>query len=168
MGNILGYPEEDPPIPHTDSGLHTNHQREPVSRPAIDVMVRHVKEVLPQVPDSVIRKDLIITTNVDETITRLLDGTVPYVAEKKPVPVPNNSSSSSNGNNKTMGSQSTPQLSSSLPPLVTSASKFGETAKERHQSFEERKRRLIQEAKERYLAKHKMLQSATKQGSESS
>lgn len=49
-------------------------------------MAQTVKNILPQVPLDVIRRDLVITNNVDETITRLLDGTVFYDTEVEVLP----------------------------------------------------------------------------------
>uniref|UniRef100_T1IIU4 Lipid droplet-regulating VLDL assembly factor AUP1 n=1 Tax=Strigamia maritima TaxID=126957 RepID=T1IIU4_STRMM len=44
-------------------------------------MAQQVKEVLPNVPLEVIRRDLLRTRNVDLTITNILEGLVPFVPE---------------------------------------------------------------------------------------
>ena len=141
MGNLLAYQEEE-----ADPRIASDAARPAVTsnRPAIESMATSVKGVLPQVPLDVIRKDLTITANVDETIARLLDGTVTYVPEKKQPP-------------KTIVGASAPASQPALPPphapLITAAATFGKTADERHRSFEERKQRLIEESRRRYLAK---------------
>lgn len=49
-------------------------------------MANQVKEVLPDVPLLVIMQDLQETNNVDSTISRIVDGVVRYVPEKRPSP----------------------------------------------------------------------------------
>ncbi|KAG9461779.1 hypothetical protein GDO78_015761, partial [Eleutherodactylus coqui] len=53
----------------------------PTISPAASHMAQRVKEVLPQVPLSVIHQDLVQTGCVDATITNLIEGRVPYVPE---------------------------------------------------------------------------------------
>lgn len=155
MGNLLGFPEEQQPVDPVVNRAATSVRTS--GRPAIESMAVHVKEVLPQVPIDVIRKDLMVTANVDETITRLLDGTVPYQAERKQAPasVPSASPSSSSASSSPIHAV---PCGPSHPPLITAASTFAKTADERHRSFEERKKRLIDESRRRYLAKQELLQ----------
>lgn len=158
MGNLLGGDDQQPVDPAFDRAATPVRSN---SRPEIESMAKHVKEVLPQVPIEVIRKDLIVTANVDETITRLLDGTVEYQAVKRttdgsPVPSVGSSSSSSGPRSPAHSPPSAP----SLPPLITAASCFGKTADERHRSFEERKQKLIDESRRRYLAKQELMNKA--------
>jgi ancient ubiquitous protein 1 len=47
----------------------------------VEPMVHHVKLVLPQVPVSVIKEDLLKTQSTDQTISNLLEGRVPYTPE---------------------------------------------------------------------------------------
>lgn len=192
MGNLLGLPEED-------NEVGGGGQISALSPQQLDLMASRVKEVLPQVPLDVIRRDISQTANVDETITRLLDGTVSYqpllvISEKEktspslsseagatsslpkqmssnsltsPSSLSSTTSSSRESNVSSSSSPSTPPSSSlnqSFPPLSTAASTFGKTPDERHTSFEERKRLLIEAAKQRYLAKHGLLLNQSKDG----
>lgn len=168
MGNILnffnaGYDDDEnaanfndrplgPAIPSSTS--NSNIQMES--------MVRSVKDVLPQVPVSVIRKDLSITSNVEETITRLVDGTIQYTPEQPENKSPSSQASSVKSSTFNVSSlpTSTACNPESLPNLSTAASTFGKSADERHKSFEERKRQLIESARLRYMMKHNMLSIA--------
>lgn len=154
MGNFLGLPEDPEP---GNRGLEQNGTHVTSGgRPAIDSMAVHVKEVLPQVPIEVIRKDLTVTANVDETITRLLDGTVTYQPEKKP-PASAATAAAVRSPTSTPAAGSLQSCAITHPPLITAASSFGKSADERHKSFEERKQKLIEESKRRYLAKQELL-----------
>ncbi|RWS08026.1 ancient ubiquitous protein 1-like protein [Dinothrombium tinctorium] len=114
----------------------------------IERMAIRVKEVLPQVPIEVVKKDLAITANIDETITRLLDGTISYKAEtvvnSRPEAQTQKDSQSSNQSN----------ISKSELGLNTSAKTFGKSAFERMRSYKERKEALIEASRARYLRKH--------------
>lgn len=95
----------------------------------IQRMVHQVSEVLPLVPQNVILRDLMKTRNVDVTIANILDGIVTYTPE------PNPSAQSS----------------------VTSSSASSSSAKDKilgTTSFQEKKAKMIQEARERYIKKH--------------
>lgn len=160
MGNWLGFPDEDPQP--GDNGSPNRIVNNGNIRPAIESMAVHVKDVLPQVPMDVIRKDLTVTTNVDETITRLLDGTVTYTPERKPAPSATTSPAARPMQTATAAISSSPPFSAPThPPLITAAKSFGKNADERHKSFEERKQRLIEEAKRRYLEKQALLNQAS-------
>lgn len=165
MGNLwsfLGYDVAD------------NEQDEspfsPLGQQQLDYMTSRVKDVLPQVPLDVIRRDISVTANVDETITRLLDGTVRYspvevssVKKKTPTVAPSSPPSSTS---KEVSSPTTVSndASSSYKQgerhqprqslLITAASSFAKTPSERHKSFEERKQLLIDACRQRYLEKH--------------
>ncbi|XP_011871162.1 PREDICTED: ancient ubiquitous protein 1-like [Vollenhovia emeryi] len=95
----------------------------------IQRMARQVSEVLPLVPHNVILRDLMKTRNVDVTIANILDGIVTYTPEPNP-----------------------PAQSS-----VTSSSGSSSSAKDNvlgTTSFQEKKAKMIQEARERYIKKH--------------
>ncbi|XP_072756614.1 lipid droplet-regulating VLDL assembly factor AUP1-like [Anoplolepis gracilipes] len=92
-------------------------------------MVRQVSEVLPLVPHNVILRDLLKTRNVDVTIANILDGIVTYIPEPNP----------------------------QTPSSVTSSSGSTNSAKDKTfgtSSFQEKKAKMIQEARERYIKKH--------------
>ena len=97
----------------------------------IQRMVRQVSEVLPLVPHNVILRDLLKTRNVDITIANILDGIVTYTPESTQTPV-------------------TPPVSFNQPQTgtVKDNSNVGSS------SFQERKARMIREARERYIQKH--------------
>jgi ancient ubiquitous protein 1 len=122
-------------------------------------MAQRVKEVLPQVPLNVIKRDLAITTNVDETITRVLDGTVSYRPEVVATVSlkPSGSSSSStllSTNLRTCTQSGAVASSSELPSLNTAASSFPKNANDRMKSYKERKQALVEASRARYLQKH--------------
>ena len=97
----------------------------------IQRMVRQVSEVLPLVPHNVILRDLLKTRNVDITIANILDGIVTYTPESTQTPV-------------------TPPVSLNQPQTgtVKDNSNLGSS------SFQERKAKMIREARERYIQKH--------------
>src|SRR5256885_831480 len=83
-----------------------------------------------QVAVSAIQRDLAVTSNIDETITRILDGTVSYVPEQLSDDNENHTHSISNQSglsdqlNNTKCREESDQLS--LPPLLNTAAKtFG-------------------------------------------
>lgn len=146
--NMVNYDNRPRPINLPSSGSSSN--------PQLESMVRSVKDVLPQVPISVIRSDLNITSNIEETITRLVDGTIQYTPE---VPA-KKSPSESSANTSTVAPVDASFLKnpppSTLPHLSTKADSFGRSASERHKSFQERKQQLIEAARLRYMMKHNM------------
>ena len=129
-------------------------------REQLEEMARKVKEVLPQVPSHVILKDIKVTTNVDETITRILDGTVSYVPEKlsynKPTAQPSEKSSF-----QETSSKSTYLSTESSKPFYCGSKTFGKNANERSKSYAERKEALIEAARHRYLERHGLLNTET-------
>lgn len=118
--------------------------------PQLDQMAQRVKEVLPQVPLVVIRRDLAITANVDESITRLLDGSVTYTPEAVA-----SSSQASTSSRQTPVIPVAQKMNYDGPPLSLNAAakSFGKNATERMKSYEERKALLIEACRQRYLSK---------------
>lgn len=106
----------------------------PVSPVAQD-MARRVKEVLPQVPLSVIQRNLAQTGCVDTTITNILEGSVPYVPEAEPQ---KENDTSSQGNSH---------------PTRSLHKGFARRPEERHLSLQERKEALYESARRRYVEK---------------
>ncbi|XP_054013949.1 lipid droplet-regulating VLDL assembly factor AUP1-like [Hylaeus anthracinus] len=97
----------------------------------IQRMVRQVNEVLPLVPQNVILRDLLKTRNVDITIANILDGIVTYTPES---------------------TQTIVTPSASYNQLQTSSVK--DNSNLGSSSFQERKAKMIKEARERYIQKH--------------
>ncbi|XP_043259718.1 lipid droplet-regulating VLDL assembly factor AUP1-like [Colletes gigas] len=97
----------------------------------IQRMLRQVSEVLPLVPHNVILRDLLKTRNVDITIANILDGIVTYTPES---------------------TQTTITPSASYNQLQTSTIK--DNSNLGSSSFQERKAKMIKEARERYIQKH--------------
>lgn len=102
-----------------------------IRNPEIQRMVRQVSEVLPLVPHNVILKDLLKTRNVDITIANILDDIVTYTPEPNP-PAATAVISQSRAQTSTAKDNSTLRVS----------------------SFQERKAKMIREARERYIQKH--------------
>ncbi|OXU18819.1 hypothetical protein TSAR_002140 [Trichomalopsis sarcophagae] len=95
-------------------------------------MARQVSEVLPLVPHNVILRDLLKTRNVDVTITNILDGIVTYTPEQSPT-------TSTPSSSKSKPSVSAPKTSNASTTALT---------------FQERKAKMIAEARARYIEKH--------------
>lgn len=110
----------------------------------IDQMSAKVKEVLPQVPLSVIKTDIMETKNIDDTIERILSGTVSYEPETVPL--------------ASTSKQTPTSPSVEAPKLNLAAANFGKTAEERAQSFQERKEQMFRLARIRYIQKHGLIQ----------
>jgi ancient ubiquitous protein 1 len=111
------------------------------------------------VPSDVVRKDLIRTRSVDITISNILEGHIAYVPilPATPTKTPEvqrrpaeDLSSSSSGASASAISSSVGSSSS----LNTAASSFPKSANERALSFKERKLRLIENARHRYIEKN--------------
>ncbi|KAF5279756.1 hypothetical protein FQA39_LY05446 [Lamprigera yunnana] len=128
--------------PNTTAALSSN--------PTIHRMACQVKEVLPMVPYNTICTDLMKTRNVDQTITNILEGNVVYVPE---APTRTNFAQSSS-NAITIGPSTSKDYRSMNDSLSTAASSFGKSAQDRMLSFQERKKQLIETARQRYIEKH--------------
>lgn len=125
-------------------------------------MARQVRDVLPHVPLDVIMRDLNRTRSVDVTITNILEGHIPFT----PLPEPQQTSvttSATRASTENVVSFSNPSpapasTSSPMPQgtscLDTSAPSFPRSAQERMISFHERKARLIENARQKYIEKH--------------
>lgn len=110
----------------------TRSNRSSLNSHSIEIqrMVRQVSEVLPFVPHNVILLDLLKTRNVDVTIANILDGIVTYTPEPNPPAQP----------------------SATLPIRSQPASAKGNALG--ISSFQEKKAKMIKEARERYIQKH--------------
>ncbi|XP_069601092.1 lipid droplet-regulating VLDL assembly factor AUP1 isoform X2 [Ranitomeya imitator] len=123
-----------------DSTEHVKRRRKreptqsmPTTSPAASHMAQRVKEVLPQVPLSVIHKDLAQTGCVDATITNLIEGRVQYLPEEE----------------SHTGSEM-PGRTASSKPIPRS---FARRPEDRHLSLQERKEALYDCARRKYLEK---------------
>ncbi|KAJ9598525.1 hypothetical protein L9F63_010796 [Diploptera punctata] len=128
----------------------------PTSSTELQRMARQVGEVLPYVPHNVIVRDLARTRSVDVTIANILEGVVTYTPQPvESTPLPSTSSVPETVNIPST-STSAPSTSSSTTNLCldTSAPSFPRSAQERMLSFNERKARLIESARQRYIEKH--------------
>lgn len=112
-------------------------------------MAAQVSEVLPYVPQEVIIRDLRRTRCVDLTISNILEGNVRYipVAQEEQRTGP------------TAASTVLVRPSSShMTPSQDSTPSFPKSAQDRMLSFVERKTKLIEEARHRYMEKHGLLE----------
>lgn len=151
--NELGFKVRD----QTTNNEPIRHQTTSMRRDSLQLeqMARRVKEVLPQVPSAVIERDLVITANVDETITRILDNTVRY----QPEIISEKQSASKSLQNQAKSDNLTASSANhlqneELPTLNTAAKSFGRTATERMKSYEERKNALLESARIRFIQKN--------------
>ncbi|XP_050983387.1 lipid droplet-regulating VLDL assembly factor AUP1 isoform X2 [Labeo rohita] len=111
----------------------------------IACMAQQVKEVLPDVPLSVITRDLMHTNCVDTTITNLLESTDQFSSEAA-VGTPSAPAK--------QAASSTPAVTASTPNLKPAAKSFGRTPTDRHMSLQDRKEALYEYARRRYIEKH--------------
>uniref|UniRef100_A0A9J8BAV3 Lipid droplet-regulating VLDL assembly factor AUP1 n=1 Tax=Cyprinus carpio carpio TaxID=630221 RepID=A0A9J8BAV3_CYPCA len=108
-------------------------------------MAQQVKEVLPDIPFSVITRDLLQTNCVDTTITNLLEHTEQFSSEA--------AAGTPLGSAK-QTSLSTLSVTASTPNLKPAAKSFGRTPIDRHMSLQERKEALYEYARRRFIEKH--------------
>ncbi|XP_048019588.1 lipid droplet-regulating VLDL assembly factor AUP1 isoform X2 [Megalobrama amblycephala] len=108
-------------------------------------MVQQVKEVLPDVPLSVITRDLLQTNCVDTTITNLLEHTDHFNSE---------AAASTPSAPAKPAASSTASVMASTPNLKPSAISFGRSPIDRHMTLQERKEALYEYARRRYIEKH--------------
>jgi len=94
-----------------------------------DGLAQSVKEILPQVPLHVIRKDLERTRSIDATVSNLLEGRTPYTPETPP-----------------------PTVQLPKKPAKTLSSDPSSWK----QLFDDRKRSMISECRQKYLMKKKL------------
>lgn len=113
-------------------------------------MSNQVKEVLPNVPLDAIRRDLARTWDVDLTITNILEGLVPYVPEGQGPSVPSRSQ-------RTTEQASTATVASRNRPVQGAAL-----------TFQERKAKMIEDARKRYIEKHGLETTTTSMSSSAS
>lgn len=90
------------------------------------------------------------TRNVDVTISNFLEGLVRYTPETNPPPVQPHSNTVPE---KRKSNLDVSQPSTSMS-FDTSAKTFPKSAQDRMASFQERKMRLIESARKRYIEKH--------------
>ena len=135
----------------------------------LQAMASQVKEVLPHVPMATIISDLGIfnihsiflfsdiqynyfiyiffflgrTDSINATVANLVEGVVPFTPEPVAVTAP-----------APIARPTGPLTSVSQAPSQFSASSFGKSMQERGLSLQERKQRLLQEARHRYCDKH--------------
>lgn len=98
-------------------------------------MSNQVKEVLPNVPLDAIRRDLARTWDVDLTITNILEGLVPFVPE---------------GQGPAVSSRSQRNTIDQVP----AASSSTKTPQNGSLTFQERKAKMIEDARRKYIEKH--------------
>ena len=113
----------------------------------VEEMALKVKEVLSQVPLSVIKTDIMKTQNIDDTIERILTGLVQYIPEES-WPKESNAidSTSSHSSNRLANTESNKLF-------YCGTETFGKTSFDRSKSFKERKEHLFRVARTRYLQK---------------
>lgn len=106
----------------------------PIYSEEIRQMSKQVKEVLPQVPQETILKDLAKTNSVDDTITNLIEGRVNYEALTQP--------------------EETPAV---VKRDKNASSAWATSPERRMKSYKERKAEMIEKARRAYIEKHGML-----------
>ncbi|KAK2190287.1 hypothetical protein NP493_79g03062 [Ridgeia piscesae] len=133
--------------PQTAAGQSSQYSPDspPGGSSSSDLMIRQVQEVLPHVPQDAIRKDLALTKDIDLTITNILEGRVQFSPVAPSVNEPVTVSPA-----KTTV-KSTERLSS---PIQVASKTFQRSSQQRHLSLQDRKKLLIDAARQRYLEKH--------------
>jgi len=118
----------------------------PAASPELQRMALQVKEVLPRVPLPAIVGDLKRTRSVDQTIANLLEGVVRYVPEE--LPAASASAAAPAPGRAPLGPGGT--------DFHTGAAQFARSSADRQLSFEERKRRLLDNARRRYIERNSL------------
>ncbi|XP_017545289.1 lipid droplet-regulating VLDL assembly factor AUP1 [Pygocentrus nattereri] len=113
--------------------------------PGVVRMAQQVKEVLPDIPLSVITRDLLQTNCVDATITNLLESSDQYHTD----PAEGATSGPARPQIST-----TPSVAASSPTIKPAAKSFGRLPADRHMSLQERKAALYEYARRRFIEKH--------------
>ncbi|XP_071442000.1 lipid droplet-regulating VLDL assembly factor AUP1-like isoform X2 [Hetaerina americana] len=137
--------------------INRNRIRAPMSLASsseIQRMARQVKEVLPHVPMDAITRDLVRTRSVDVTIANILEGQVAFQPEPATPAAPPVATKLGTKFSPTCSTPSTPSTSPLSSSLDTSAPSFPKTANERMLSFQQRKDRLIENARRKYIEKN--------------
>ncbi|KAL4232176.1 Ancient ubiquitous protein 1 [Mactra antiquata] len=104
-------------------------------------MIQQVKDVLPEVPITVVKQDLELTKDVDATISNILDGRVVYKIEET----------------ESQHESTTPKTSPDKDMTLFKASSFPRSPKDRHLSLEERKTLMLDTARLKYKQKHGLI-----------
>ncbi|XP_041694239.1 lipid droplet-regulating VLDL assembly factor AUP1 isoform X1 [Coregonus clupeaformis] len=110
----------------------------------ISRMAQQVKEVLPDIPLSIITRDLVQTNCVDTTITNLLEST-----EEFPLVAPGGATSAPGPSWRSLSFSAAP-----APTIKPAAKSFGKSPVDRRMSLQERKEALYEFARRRYIEKH--------------
>nr|XP_006629204.1 PREDICTED: ancient ubiquitous protein 1 [Lepisosteus oculatus] len=113
-------------------------------------MIQQVKEVLPDVPFSIIKRDLGRTNCVDTTITNLLEGAEELVLD------------SAGGSGSVPARSPVSGITAPRPPVKPTSKTFGKSPADRHMSLQERKEALYDYARRRYIEKHGLNQDTDK------
>ncbi|KAM6980890.1 lipid droplet-regulating VLDL assembly factor AUP1 [Aplochiton taeniatus] len=117
--------------------------------PGIRRMAEQVQEVLPDVPFSLITRDLVQTNCVDATITNLLemsdDSTSEAIGGQAFGPFRNST---------TVAAAPVPTITKTFCYPQTASKLFGKSPVDRHLSLQERKEALYEFARRRYIEKH--------------
>ncbi|KAH7641265.1 hypothetical protein HUG17_4309 [Dermatophagoides farinae] len=123
----------------------------------IDEYSQKVKEILPQVPLNVIKEDIAITNNIDDTVERILNGVVKF----EPEPQQQQQQSSSSVNDHSIQSTLNTNIKiSAIDNKNFAAKTFGKTSSERVSSFQERKEQMYRMARIRYLRKRGLVNNS--------
>ena len=121
----------------------------------IDEYSQKVKEILPQVPLNVIKEDIAITNNIDDTVERILNGVVKFEPE------PQQQQQSSSVNDHSIQSTLNTNIKiSAIDNKNFAAKTFGKTSSERVSSFQERKEQMYRMARIRYLRKRGLVNNS--------
>jgi ancient ubiquitous protein 1 len=96
------------------------------------------------------------TNSVDATVANLVEGVVPFIPEPivSPAVSPSTAASHQSGGEPSAMRTSAAPASSSSPLQPVSASSFGRSMNERGLSLQERKQKLLREARLRYCERH--------------
>lgn len=136
--------------PQTSFGFDSSSSSKENTR--IGKMAQQVKEVLPHVPLSVIKAELVKTDCIDATITNLLEGQT--FAQEEEVSFGASAVPSTSASWTSTTTVSRP--SDAVPSSKTTVKSFGKSATERQMSLEERKEALYEYARRKYREKHEL------------
>lgn len=132
--------------------------------PQVDAMARHVQQVFPHYPQSVILENLRLTRSVEQTVENILDGVLPHhlIDEPRMEQRAETDSTTHTDGNVTAQAMNDARFNLNMSeawPLEESGSslggRFSKSSTERERMLQRRKAHIRLQARKKYLEKHR-------------
>ncbi|XP_067936544.1 lipid droplet-regulating VLDL assembly factor AUP1-like [Watersipora subatra] len=121
--------------------------------PNLEAMVQHCKEVVPQVPLTVLRAEILRTEDSEATLSNIFEGNLQYEPETQPL---TQSVSDSGGPKTHTRATHDIDVTRSSGSQTYAAKVFAKQSNQREMSLSERKHAMLTEARLRYIKKHQL------------